>query len=81
MDAKRKIEKEKQRQGQAQKKLLLEGGDPLVVQKKIYSIYNLLFSNSAQIFYRVQLTPIHRNTSRMENVIVQFRNFIQIQLC
>lgn len=63
-----------------QKKVLLKGGDPLIFAKEIYSIYNLLFSNSAQIFYRVQLTTIPRNISRMENVIVQFQNFIQVQL-
>lgn len=76
MNVKHSIEGEGDR-----KKVLLKGGDPLISAKEIYSIYNLLFSNSAQIFYRVQLTTIHRNISRKEeNAIVQFQNFIQVQL-
>lgn len=38
------------------KKSLMKGGRPFNFAKEIYSIYNLLYLNSAQIFNRVQLT-------------------------
>lgn len=48
MNVKHKIER--------RKKITLKRGRPFNFAKEIYSIYNLLYLNSAQIFYRVQLT-------------------------
>lgn len=66
------------REGERPEKKLLKGGRPFNFAKR-FTIYNLLFSNSAQIFSRVQFTTIHIDYPK-GICHSSISNYIQVQL-